>query len=452
MNFNSAIHMIIQKVSNTYYFKLAGTIIFLFSGVKYTSVVYEYGIYFMVIWGCMIFCNLIYQRKIRFIAIDFLLVFFVLSYIVTMILNFQNHFLKQGFVLASCIMYFMSFFSSSCVSRSQLNKENKRILQIICIYTFISLIMSFIALFMDMLRGTSYSYNLQGGYLFQLIGIYSTLSTQAIFSGLSALCSVYFIVAHLTKESIISKKAMIFYVSNFIIQDYALTLAYTSAGVAAFGCAIFVGFCILGSKIIPVKKRLYKYILVGCLGLGAVFFNYYVMNLCGQYTVEGVSHVITNTQSVDLKTDDAVAQIASSNGRAPIWKAAINQWRRSAFFGIGYGNFFMKMNLPQGGILEYRDVHSGYLEVLVSCGVLGFLSIILYGGYHFLRFIFKLENNWLTFGWMMILVYAGLYAAVNQLFILDRAITVFLICIALGMSRNIFLQKAKASKKDIKST
>ena len=57
--------MIIQKVSNTYYFKLVGIVIFLFSGVKYTSVVYEYGIYFIVIWGCMILCNLIYQRKIR---------------------------------------------------------------------------------------------------------------------------------------------------------------------------------------------------------------------------------------------------------------------------------------------------------------------------------------------------------------------------------------------------
>lgn len=439
-----SIHAVVYmtKICSTYYYKIVLTVLLLFSLVKYTNFIYSYGIYPAAVWGSLIFVYQVITRKLKFIKIDYLVCVFIVGYIISMIVNYDDNFFKQGFVLVSCIMYFMTFFSSDNISKERLDRENKVTLSLICVFSFVSLMLSYVMLYIDLKNGTQSTYNLQGGYLFQLIGIYTTLSTQAIISGLSGICSLYFIFCYFIKECSLSKRWVIFHIINFILADLSLTLAYTSAGVVAFGAALGVGvfiFLMLRNK---QNKKWWKILVIIMISLCIVIVNYTAMNWSATNIVSSISHSVSNEE--EIKTDDAAAQIVSSNGRIPIWKAAMQQWKQEPVFGIGYGEFYVSFDLPNGGTLEYRDVHSGYLELLVSCGLLCFVSLGIFGLYYIYNFLFMMKFNMVNYGLIMIVIYSCCYAAVNQLFILDRAITVLLICIILGMSRNKeFIRKRK---------
>ena len=91
-------------------------------------------------------------------------------------------------------------------------------------------------------------------------------------------------------------------------------------------------------------------------------------------------------------------------------------------------------------LIEYRNIHNGYLELLVACGLTGFISIMGFG----IFYIFKLLKCFLTndsyyveFGIIMIVIYACVYALINQLFILDRCLTTLLLVTFIGMARKM---------------
>lgn len=422
-------------------FKIAVLIIFLASTLKYTVPLYNYGIYLCVLVGGVLLVSCIINKKIKFSKIDYLLVAFSFFYCITMLLNSGEGFFKPGFVLICCLMYFFCFFSIDLITIEEARKQNNIMLFLILIHTLVCTLLSFGAVFVDAKNASFASFNLHGGNAFQLIGVYSGISTCAIMTGMSAIISFYFLF---TKNNIIFK---ILNILNFIIQDLALTLTYTSAGIVTFGGTLVLGLIYVMFKKTGCRSVIASIIIIA-LSFSFVACNYYVMDRISKIFVERVSievnSVVEDTgDTIKIESDEALSGVFDSNGRFPIWISALNQWKEKPIFGIGYGNFYYSFeaeNENSSQLIEYRNIHNGYLELLVACGLTGFVSIMGFG----IFYIFKLLKCFLTndsyyveFGIIMIVIYACVYALINQLFILDRCLTTLLLVTFIGMARKM---------------
>lgn len=440
----------IKKIDfrHIFFFKIVVLIIFLASTVKYTTFIYDFGIYICVpIGACLLLINII-NKNIIIRKIDFLIVAFCLFYCITMILNYQNDIIKQGFVLLCCLMYFFLFFSGDVLTKEMLKKQNDIILLVILVYTFLCTVISFIKTFLDVKNGSFESFNLHGGHLFQLIGIYTGISTCAIIAGLSAIISLCFIIRKGKKGAF-----FIFNILNFIIQDIAVTLTYTSAGVVAFGFTLFLGITYYFINQFRCKK-IVAIVLIVIMSFAFVAINYYLMDKVSQSFVENISEQISSTienpednPHIVIAADEALSGLFNSNGRLQIWISAINQWLEKPLFGQGYGNFYYSFevnNQDNEQLIEYTNTHNGYLELLLSCGAMGFGTVMIFGGYYIVKLIVCYLNNKLNLeeiATFLIIIYACIYAMINELFILDRSISTFLLVSFLGMARKIDIDK-----------
>lgn len=71
------------------------------------------------------------------------------------------------------------------------------------------------------------------------------------------------------------------------------------------------------------------------------------------------------------------------SGRFKLWKESINLFKISPFIGISNGNIVFYSEEYSKGVLNYSyhksDLHNGYLTILVSTGIIGFLLFGIFG-------------------------------------------------------------------------
>ena len=71
------------------------------------------------------------------------------------------------------------------------------------------------------------------------------------------------------------------------------------------------------------------------------------------------------------------------SGRFKLWKESINLFKISPFIGISNGNIVFYSGEYSNGVLNYSyhksDLHNGYLTILVSTGIIGFLLFGIFG-------------------------------------------------------------------------
>lgn len=424
---------------NTFYFKIAAVLVLLASSTRWTSFIYEYGIYIIVIWSCILLGISAWKKQFNYRKADLFLLMFIIGYLVTIIINLDSNVFKQVFVLMSCLMYFFVFLIADKKPAKGLVHENFVILFIIVVISFVIILISYIVFAYDMVTGANHTYNLHGGNNLQFIGIYNGLSTQAIISGISMLSSLGFLISVNNYNIMKHKKGFIaFNCINFLIQDISVTISYTAAGVVAVGAALIVGiFYVLMKKI--NAKYIIKIPIVIVVTLLIVIGHYTFLNYSCSMVVNSV--VGTGNNLVSIQADNTTDDLFTSNGRFEIWEAAVEQWKNTPVFGNGYGTFSVEFPIEinkQIEYVEYNNTHSGYLEVLYTCGLWGFIMIMLFGVYYlfgYLKNVFVSKNMYAYIGMTMIIVHACLYAAINELFVLDRNISVLLLCIFLGLAR-----------------
>lgn len=427
-------------ILDPFYFKIIATLIFVISTTKYTGFIYDYGIYAIVIWGGGVFWINTFLNRYKLKKIDYLIYIFILGYFVTIVTNLDDSVPVQLFVLLCCCMYFYSFFSADERDIHKYERENYVIIFIIVIVTFIFVLVSYGLFVYDLIVGTNSTYNLHGGSNIQFEGIYSGIATQADLSGISMMLSLSLIVIAIKQDVRLKKIFIIFNIINFVLQDIAVTIAYTTAGMLSTGISLTVGLLlILLDKYKCEKHKLVSVIAAILIAVIFSFVNYLAADFIGSKFINTFANI--NQETSELQADEAVSGIGNSNGRMPIWEAGIEQWKEKPVFGNGYGDFYVKINFDENDetkYIEYSNIHSGYLELLNSCGLWGFVSIIIFGLFYIVRlFIIILQdkNRYKYIGVAMIIIHSCLYAAINQLFILDRDISVFLLCTFLALAR-----------------
>lgn len=180
----------------------------------------------------------------------------------------------------------------------------------------------------------------------QFIGLTNGISRNALLCVIGI--SVFFSLA------IVCKKFFYWICSGILI---VIVLMTGKVGHTVFlFCTLFITYSIVGSNMSQKLKR--------------VLFILITMSIAMVILYEVFPQIGNSILRFQLKADRGDI----TNGRLALWRYAIDCFRRSPIFGIGYGAFTTE-SIGWSGIV-YAGVHNDYIQLLCETGIVG---IVMYG-------------------------------------------------------------------------
>lgn len=347
---------------------------------------------------------------------------FVISYIVTICLNYQHSFFNNcGQLMYTCLYFFLFFCQFSLLE----GEDRKQILQfVLCMIFAVALVFAVLSICMVLFRysgqisirgiTTDVGISSRAGR-FQLVGIAaggSTLGTICIlglFSGLA-----------LTALKGKRASSLLIVVSVIFILTFCLTNVFaTLVMMLAFSfwwtlCHGLAGFTVCSS--VERRKRLFftiTRVVVSCSMVFVLYFgiqtaegwaiNHYndavdymknelfapavpetpstpeAPSTPGTPSTPPTSEVPEKPQTPGPPTSEEISitrDLGSSlgSGRFEIWKAALKEFPRHPL-GVTTSN--IHVTLPSGSVFE--NLHNGFLNLLIGAGIVGSALIMVFG-------------------------------------------------------------------------
>lgn len=186
---------------------------------------------------------------------------------------------------------------------------------------------------------------------------------------------------------------------------FSLMLCDSNASFVLFVCyVIFTIVFYFFSK--PARMSKKQILLKSVALLFAVIYIVgaaYLSRLVTQKTFSSlISPGAASSEEALENQEEITFEHANSNidsGRMKLVKESIGLFKMSPFFGIGSGNIIYFSQKYLSGVLEFNyhhhDLHNGYLTILVSTGIIGFLLFAVFGfrfGKHTVSNLFKRQK------------------------------------------------------------
>ncbi len=194
------------------------------------------------------------------------------------------------------------------------------------------------------------------------------------------------------------------------VDLFSLLLCDSNASFTLFVCyVIFTLIFIYFSSSARMKKRQFfiKSVAVLVAAVYVVFTAFMVRTICQR----GFSHLV-KTNTLDKVAVKTINEITSGeaitfnhvnknidSGRLKLIKESFKLFQLSPVFGISNGNIIEYSQKYLNGTLSLSyhnsDIHNGYLTIIVSTGVVGFLIFAVWGlkfGKHIVFNLFKRQN------------------------------------------------------------
>lgn len=346
-----------------------------------------------------IFYKIIYFRKyINSYSLIFL-VFFEISYCISMFIT-RNYGISENFkaLVWMTFQFFILYAFDHTKSSQRMKKEFQIISMIFINYMFIANIVGLI--FMILSIGypahLSPTGNLLGFIWGRLWGIYTDPNYASVLCCISILLDIYFYT-----ES--KRRTMkLFYILQIIINILYISFSDSRTGLVC----LFTGTILYTFYLICVYhkfryRRLAKNI-VACLiavliGFSSLLMTYMIKNTYNYIQTltlqQSINHpepepskiVVPESGQNDKEIVGREQDIQNdiSNRRFSIWKSGIEIWNISPAFGVSFRNIvsFAKSNLPKTYITnndmgDFPSFHNMFIDVLVSQGLFGIFSIL----------------------------------------------------------------------------
>lgn len=183
-----------------------------------------------------------------------------------------------------------------------------------------------------------------------------------------------------------------FLLSISIVLDYLFILF---SGSRAGKLAFCVGVSMLCLLLLLKRQRWYLAVIVAFFAVILVYFSFSGAKTLYNSLVTYIDIVEEEKQETKhevkqeengkgnenkedlLRRNDNVSDI--SNRRFDIWKAGLQILKKNPIFGIGHANVvnYVKENIPDSYLINndymvFSSMHNGYLDVLLSQGIVGF--------------------------------------------------------------------------------
>ncbi|HEN1760645.1 TPA: O-antigen ligase family protein [Enterococcus faecium] len=387
-------------------------------------------------WGGIIVLYEVFIKKNFFkMRFSWLLIGAMISFILTIIINREIFLIPSiynfGYLLITLIVIFPADFSQSEEEKKKkMVYFNNVFIIIIFLAALISIYQFIFLISYHVPTGTPGLLARQGFIEHRLFGVYTSPNVGAMFGYTSIILSLISVLI-----SKITKTIRVFYMMNFIVQIFYITLS-SSRGAQVVICSFLVLFLLLFAnskfrksirEVLPVKIKWMVSILLVLL----VYFSFgtnYAKDFLATIpvSIDRKVEVIESNESdkTPLPEKEVILQHSSDNseisaGRFTIWKAALKVIRPTLLFGYGetdfYGNsdakFLKKVDLDTTDVNELKrahgNMHNGFLQVLVSSGIIAFICIYAFyvlNIFSLLKTFFRSKVNYAFLGIVLIFI------------------------------------------------
>lgn len=402
-----------KLLGNTYLFRIVYFINLFFGTIVLLDVASGIMDALLMIWAIFIIKNYVTNKTILKIKHYKILVCFIVSSILTALLQLKISFpIDFGFDLVMILHFIICFFifygmhiESKEKIYSEMIKVFKWIILLTCIFTVISFIL---VLFKNkiIIEGSTKTF----GSFKYVIGMYETIGRER-FTGLYtnpnvlAFCSIVSIIfCHMlmnAKEFLKEHKKWIQITAFTICIFINIAALILSDSIASFLLLlIYTIFLMFYKLVISEQNRLFKkskftglivfiilglFLVVGSIGIRYSFQSGASDFINDVYSITSNSHENLVDQD-DINIGRGHYDLEGGNGRRRLLKQASIIFKNNPIMGIGIANIksYGKMYFESG--IAFPNFHNGYVTILVCYGTVGFLFFIIF----FILLLFKL--------------------------------------------------------------
>lgn len=371
------------------------------------------------LWGMMLVIHqLVLKRDVCRIPFNICLFLLTISFIFTIVFNRQYNFLPMiynfGYLLISIFVIFPVDFSQSIeVRKNKLYQFNNVFILMIFIAGLISIIQFFLLLGYRVPTEVAGITARQGFLEHRLFGVYTSPNVGALFG----YCSIVLSFINLLLFDLKKKKILILYLLNLLVQVIFNTLS-SSRGTQITFVFFLIALLLLffnrqftkevSNRVNTKKVVLGTMCLLLLMGVGTSYFKSFLGTIPPRYisvtqnrnSLEGLREKDNSDDSnkVAVKVEHSEEGSEVSSGRFNIWKSGLSVFTQKPLFGFGELDFFSsnKLNFNEKKMTDqnlisleksHGNMHNGYLQVLLTSGIVGFLIIYVYYALNFLSLI-----------------------------------------------------------------
>lgn len=374
------------------------------------------------IWGGIIAINeLFVKRSVFKMKYGLLLFLLLVSFAITSILNRDFGLIRNvynlGYLAISCLVLF-PIGEDYELEMKNLIKLSNLFICIILLAGFISIVQFCFIISYHVPTGISGVSARQGFMESRLFGVYTSPNVGAFFGFVSVICSLFII----SQKKERSKKYNAFLITNGIVQLlYYILSSSRGVQITIYAFLLSLFFLMIVNKSFRNRVLSFLHLSLKKFIVGAILLLlFFSIGVDFSKSILGYIPLVTNTSKVvsnnsknikkteENKDDSSKITIEHSepsaevsSGRFTIWKAAITVWKHKPLFGYGDINFYhvsetdnalSTLHLTELDRKELKrshgNMHNGYLQVLLSSGIIGFFIVYVFYGLSFF-YIFK---------------------------------------------------------------
>ncbi len=300
------------------------------------------------------------------------------SYLITILLNIQRHFINELLILGYTVsLYFMMTYCDSKMRPEEIRKELTYLMYAMVTVSFVFAVINLGIYFYSFpgtkhVSGGSYFYGISGG---QLGGIYNP-NTGGTINYISVIFT-FFLLKKAGREKI-------FLILNLFVQFWCFSLVQSRGSwVSALAFAVLYFLFVWNKPSLgKVKELACKVLLLVICAAVLVSSSKLLRNTTAKIAdslhSESTSDTGTSHNNIPVDRDPTNGGKSDfTTGRVGLWKIGLEEYRKSPVFGVGYRSIDdalkEKLSKYDYGNTAGGGLHNIYLTVLVSGGIAGFI-------------------------------------------------------------------------------
>ncbi len=398
-----------ELLKNPSKFRISYLVVLFFCNIAFIQIPAYVCLVFLFFWGVY----LVYRKIVKDKCFDRLrfglwIVAFIAVNLLTMLINISMSFFYNIVILLHISICFFIFYGihteKGLNSKAELYKVCKFIIYATSIFGALGFIL--------MMSNVKFEWMWIKFIIFEnrYTGVYINPNILGFISVVSIVCCHLSMKPDFLIKAKRTRISRIWIAICLSVDLFSLLLCDSNASFTLFVCyVIFTLIFIYFSSSARMKKRQFfiKSVAVLVAAVYVVFTAFMVRTICQR----GFSHLV-KTNTLDKVAVKTINEITSGeaitfnhvnknidSGRLKLIKESFKLFQLSPVFGISNGNIIEYSQKYLNGTLSLSyhnsDIHNGYLTIIVSTGVVGFLIFAVWGlkfGKHIVFNLFKRQN------------------------------------------------------------
>ena len=398
-----------ELLKNPSKFRISYLVVLFFCNIAFIQIPAYVCLVFLFFWGVY----LVYRKIVKDKCFDRLrfglwIVAFIAVNLLTMLINISMSFFYNIVILLHISICFFVFYGihteKGLNSKAELYKVCKFIIYATSIFGALGFIL--------MMSNVKFEWMWIKFIIFEnrYTGVYINPNILGFISVVSIVCCHLSMKPDFLIKAKRTRISRIWIAICLSVDLFSLLLCDSNASFTLFVCyVIFTLIFIYFSSSARMKKRQFfiKSVAVLVAAVYVVFTAFMVRTICQR----GFSHLV-KTNTLDKVAVKTINEITSGeaitfnhvnknidSGRLKLIKESFKLFQLSPVFGISNGNIIEYSQKYLNGTLSLSyhnsDIHNGYLTIIVSTGVVGFLIFAVWGlkfGKHIVFNLFKRQN------------------------------------------------------------